>query len=544
VKLASINSVDGLNTDLGLWGSGLGVLIHAKNIFLEKSRTRVRPPFNEMEVVIIDDHLREEDLHRPITGYVLYKGSSVGGTDYLVYSCGNKILSASISLGSVNIRVLHWNIQSNINRTFFCQAGNTLFFQDGVNAPMYWRGSGEFRPIGSASGVEEPMPVGNIMVYAHGRIFLCDEEGIVRASNHINSKGFESNGCLDFSESREFTDGDGWGAYPEFGEITGAAVTRRAEDANGHGAVIIFQERGAFAIDPSSPRPSWASIRDIQAPVLSGFGAAPGSIVSGNGDIYYRSASDKGISSFRYDLSRESGSDRLSDPVSRYTDLDTQYSCRNSRSILHGKYLLTSIHGAHENDFVNDQTHSYCQAIAVFDTSTRKWSGMWDGVNPIGFVASQSGTIIISRDGLRNKFFSLEGRLGDDTYLEGGSRPINAEMSFRVSGTGKEKLQIESATLSGIRASSKNISMSAEALAVDQAIPSGGSTGRYVSKKSKPESFQLRSTLTPSIVGNHGPSNLGRVVDATVKTTGSYEFMSLCLEESQMAYDDELINIC
>ena len=261
----------------------------AVNCSFRNNQASSRPPFINIENIYPYKEGDEEEVFEKgnVTGVFGYLGTNNLTQSYIIAAIGDSIFAGLVSGDTIQWRRIYKGIDPKWQMSFFCQANQYLIWQNGKDLPLYWDGvASKMRYCKDAPGVNEPMPVGNVMVFAHGRVFVATEENLVYASNFAYSSGLEGYGVFNFTETSYFSGGDGFGAPASLGRITGGGVIQRIPDANGHGPVVFFCERGAFAIDAAKPRTEWTNDPNIQQIVLTGRGcSSPFSVVAANGDL-------------------------------------------------------------------------------------------------------------------------------------------------------------------------------------------------------------------------------------------------------------------
>lgn len=403
---------------------------------------RTRPPF----IAYRETFPSEEDKFRIRNGNIsgIFGYNSIGNPAQtsVIIAVADCIYRGRVFAGSIDWKLLYKGISPQWQMSYFCQAENLLVWQNGIDLPLYWDGvSSEMQYCKDAPGITAPMPVGNIMVYAHGRIFVATESNIVKASKHVYALGFSlaPYGVLDFGESEYWSDGDGFGATANLGKITGMGIIKRSPETNGHGPVIVFQQRGAFAIDPTIPRPDWISNQNVQQIAITGRGcSSPYSVIGVNGDLWFR-CTDKTIASFKNEVSRqESWNDTaLSKEVSLFTDLDSYETLRFSFSSSTNNRLLMSVGSRTQKGLDEYGYHRYCLGIVSLDfddgSSVQRakkfaWDGIWTGIRPTGVAEVLIGQQLVSVYGSFdhdnvNRFYMLGSGDGNDIG-ENGESPI------------------------------------------------------------------------------------------------------------------------
>jgi len=390
---------------------------YAVNCSFRRNEASSRPPFlyRESEFPYKEDDEEEVFSKGNVTGVFGYLGTNNLTQSHIIAAIGDSIFAGLVGGSTIKWRRIYKGIDPKWQMSFFCQANQYLVWQNGKDLPLYWDGvSTTMQLCKDAPGVENPMPIGNIMVFAHGRIFLATEENIVYASNFAYSTGLEGYGVFNFTESEYFSGGDGFGAPASFGRITGAGVMQKIPDTNGHGPVVFLQERGAFAIDAAKPRTEWTNDPNIQQIVLTGRGCSSHfSVIPANGDLWYR-CNDRTIASFKREISLQEqwGNKSLSKEVNVFTDYDSESSLLFSFSAFIDNRLLVGV-GA-RSEFAENPVygnHRYCVGMVSLDLDDGStvspdepytWDGLWTGPRITGaaevIVTSEKYCFVFSFD--------------------------------------------------------------------------------------------------------------------------------------------------
>jgi hypothetical protein len=398
---------------------------------------QTRDPFIGMQTSFADTDTESVFRSGNVSGVFGYEAISPGTTPHIIVAVGDSILAGRVFTRAIEFRTLYKGIDPQWEHSFFVQEQNLLVWQNGKDLPMAWDGSqADMKLVKDYDGVTNPMPIGNIMVSANGRILVATEGNLVFASNYVYSKGLGTTvGALDFTESTYPNSGDGFGAYSEIGPITGMATLPAPGTTNGDGEVIVFGPRGAWSINTNLSRDLWTA-SDIQRKVLVGRGTiSPESIVLANNDIWYRS-SDRAIASFRTQLTDKKNrwSDQsLSSEVQPYLDYDDSINLRFSSGMYINNRLFMSC-ALRKSDSDSHGIHRYGLGMAVLDfdrgSSTSRsdegysWDGLYTGPRVVGMVKLtpdlQERGFFIShdKDGVNRVYetveLEVEDRVGDD----------------------------------------------------------------------------------------------------------------------------------
>lgn len=438
-----IRGVD-TSSDPSLISSGQ-VAIDAVNRKFRGGVSRTRDSFRSMRLEFDSGGTEETFTNGNVSGVFAYKKINNANQAHLIVAVGNKLLAGRVHSQVVSFKCLADSIDPSYQHSFFVQAENILVWQNGKQEALVWDGlSAKAKTASDAvSGLNNPapIPVGNIMVYAHGRIFVATEQNLVYASDHIYSQGFGKNETVtNFSESTYPSSGDGFGTYSQIGRITGMAVLPRHPETNGHGEVVVLGEFGAWAINPAPVRNEWTN-EDIQQIILIGRGcASPHSVTAVNNDIFYR-CTDRTISSLKSAITdrNQLWTDRSqSREVQRYLDYDNSEPLRFSSGMFADNRLLMSCairsalskgYGIHRFglglvslDF--DRGNSTVRSDEGFS-----WDGLWTGPRVTGMAQLQvdrfETNFVFSYDSdEKNRIYVLEKDSLRNDNIDGVDKPI------------------------------------------------------------------------------------------------------------------------
>ena len=104
---------------------------------------------------------------------------------------------------------------------------------------------------------------------------------------------------LIFSETTFLNEGGNLAPSGKIGRITGLAFLPVQDTATGQGDLIAFCERGAVTFQVSAPRDQWKNTEAFQRILFDNIGATSESILSVNGDLFFRSREGNGIRTYR-----------------------------------------------------------------------------------------------------------------------------------------------------------------------------------------------------------------------------------------------------
>jgi hypothetical protein len=285
--------------------------------------------------------------------------------------------AAVIALGA-GVTFLQPNAQ-NLGIVYTLQAEQFLIAQDGQSQAFIFDGSTSWR--------SQDMPVGTIMRYGKGRLWIAvgvNADAFV-ASDIVRSRdtGTASYGYTDsilhFTENTFLAGG---GAFAAPGRIRAMAFMTTLDTATGQGPLLIFTEDMILSVNAPAERELWAVVRDpivTQSLVSNGAMGFYSTLPTTNGDIFYRTT--VGIQAFYYAL-REFGTwgnTPISSEVSNVIrDDDEELMLYTSGIVFDNRLLMTS--EARPTNY-----GAYFKALVALDFHTisrmgTKASPVYDGV--------------------------------------------------------------------------------------------------------------------------------------------------------------------
>lgn len=439
------------------------------NRVYRRGRNTTRPPFVSLELSGNKEAIRYFQ-NNPVRATHFYERVRPGKQPALIIYVGDALIKARLYASTLELSFLRRGLATNVQHGFFVQAEDYLFFQNGIDTPIMFDG---FEAVDIVAGLKlqdqtelsKPMPIGNIMKYAHGRLWVGDSKNQLYASNHLYANGFGELSPVslgNFSESEYPSSGGSFTAPAYFGQLTGIEVIPRHPSINGHGELIALHQRGAYAINPTLPRNQWSD-EPIQNVILVGRGCvSPHSVVPVNNDIWYRSF-DLGVSSFKHSVTqfRESWGDKsLSKEAQLYLDFDNGLFAEFTRAIKTKSRLMFTC--AHRQEYVDERDvadRHYANGIVVIDfdsgstvvpTIEFSWDGLWTGPRVVDVATVFESNIprylftSYDKDGLNRVYELKETSQGND-QIDGEEKKIESfyviENLFSQLNTAEEKYQ-------------------------------------------------------------------------------------------------------
>ena len=170
-------------------------------------------------------------------------------------------------------------MSSTVDRLHFCQAHTYLVVQDGTNLATIIESTAARKAVAA----DDEVPIGTIMAYVHGRLFIKTGDRQFVAGNILlpNDPG----SVLVFTETEYLAGGTALFIPVDLGNITGMTWAQNYGEATGDGPLIVMCDRGMVSYRVSVPRMQWQDM-----PIMK---IEPG----GNGN-----ASEYGVVRFNEDL--------------------------------------------------------------------------------------------------------------------------------------------------------------------------------------------------------------------------------------------------
>lgn len=256
---------------------------------------------------------------------------------YIVAAVSGNVFLIEPDTGRVgNVTSVTGRMNQYQNRLYFCQVERYMIVQDGTNTPIIIDGL----VAAKSDTANNQVPVGTIMAYGHGRLFV-KIFGNQFLAGDINQPTVPT-AVLQFTETIYLSGGGAFGVPSELGEITGMAFAQNFDSSDGQGPLLVFCKNGVDTFAVYTPRSYWAD-NDISRVVIRGIGCASKDciIITGD-DLIFRTY--EGIGS--YDLFRTS--DRrftnMSQELLPFESQETEWlRCLSSGVLFDNRVLYTMV---------------------------------------------------------------------------------------------------------------------------------------------------------------------------------------------------------
>jgi hypothetical protein len=338
-----------------------------------------------------------------------------------------------------------WNDPS-LMHTWFVQAEDRVYIQNGYQAAIAWDGN-LANPAKRLNPFLQQMPIGTLMEYAFGRVFVSDRFNQIYASDIIFGNGFtDTSNTENFTEITYWAEGGAFSTPSTMGNITAMKVMPYiGANLRGQGELVILTENGAFSMDIGLPRSTWNSTQ-VQRISLLGRGCTSPYVALANSELWFRSHDGWAFySNSQSEFGRYFSMRKLSREVNKWVGRDTPWLKQFASSMFFDNYLISTV--APETQRTDAEgLHRYHRGLVVLDLDSSsspspdaslsfRWNGVWTGVRPLQCLATQieserRGFIWSFDQDNQNRLYEVTTNYQDD-YGPSGTTPIK---SFFISG--------------------------------------------------------------------------------------------------------------
>lgn len=347
----------------------------------------------------------------------LFQGASyyrpLTGTPCLVASIGGRIFRVNVG-GSSNGGYVVQDISppgnanaTNLDKAWFVQAEDFLIIQDNQSAPIIYDGG-----ISRRSRVnEQEVPVGNVMAYSMGRLWVTLPGGFAFAAGNIvygegGTAGYSGrDSILSFTENDLINGGGAFGVPVSGGHIRAMQAVAQIDTSTGQGPLQVFTTNGVFSVLAPTDRAQWLNVNyPIETVSLTGAGALSANAATlVNGDVWFRSFD--GIRSFivaRRDFGGW-GNTPMSTPMEEVLVKDTENLLYYGSSVLFDNRLLMTCsphqvfgHGVIHRGLIALDFHRLsgipaANQAGIFVNPPPAYDGLWTGLQILQVVSGDFG---------------------------------------------------------------------------------------------------------------------------------------------------------
>jgi hypothetical protein len=338
-----------------------------------------------------------------------------------------------------------WNDPS-LMHTWFVQAEDRVYIQNGYQAAIAWDGV-LANPARRLNPFLNQMPIGTLMEYAFGRVFVSDRFNQIYASDIIFGNGFtDTSNTENFTEITYWAEGGAFSTPSTMGNITAMKVMPYiGANLRGQGELVVLTENGAFSMDVGLPRITWNTTQ-VQRISLLGRGCTSPYVALANSELWFRSHDGWAFySNSQSEFGRYFSMRKLSREVNKWVGRDTPWLRQFASTMFFDNYLISTV--APETKRTDAEgLHRYHRGMVVLDLDNAsspspdadlsfRWNGVWAGVRPTQCLSAQinnekRGFIWSFDQDNQNRLYEITTNFQDD-YGPQGTVPIK---SFFVTG--------------------------------------------------------------------------------------------------------------
>ena len=343
-----------------------------------------------------------------------------------------------------------------IQKDFYCEiteVGTTDFTLIGapsntVGVKFYatktGKGTGKVKlPAYRLNPFSKKMPIGTIMEYAFGRVFVSDKFNQIYASDIIYGNGFTNTlNTENFTEIGYWAEGGAFSTPAMMGNITGMKVMPQiGTNLRGQGELVILTGAGAFSMDVSIPRSEW-NTSNIQRISLLGRGCTSPYLALANSELWFRSHDGWAFySNSQSEFARYFSLRKLSREVNKWVTNDTPWLKQFASTIFFDNYLISTVAPQTYRAADVEGLNRYHRGMVVLDLDQSsspapdaqlsfRWNGIWTGFRPTQLLtaliqAEKRGFGFSFDKDNKNRLYEFTTSQGDD-YGPNGSRQIDS----------------------------------------------------------------------------------------------------------------------
>jgi hypothetical protein len=326
--------------------------------------------------------------------------------------------------------------------TWFVQAEDRVYIQNGYQNAIAWDGDLNTTAY-RLNPFKQQMPIGTIMEYAFGRVFVSDRFNQIYASDIIYGNGFtDTKNTENFTEIGYWAEGGAFSTPAMMGNITGMRVMPQiGTNLRGQGELVILTGNGAFSMDVSIPRSEW-NTSNIQRISLLGRGCVSPYLGLANSELWFRSHDGWAFySNSQSEFARYFSLRKLSREVNKWVSNDTPWLKQFASTMFFDNYLISTVSPQTYRATNAEGLNRYHRGMVVLDLDQSsspapdaqlqfRWNGIWTGIRPTqlltALIQGEKRGFGFSFDAdNKNRLYEFTTAQGDD-YGPNGSRQIES----------------------------------------------------------------------------------------------------------------------
>ena len=315
---------------------------------------------------------------------------SVSGVIYFLKVVNNKAYAYKIIDGN----------DPGMMHTWFVQAEDRVYIQNGYQNAIVWDGDLTI-PAYRLNPYNQKMPIGTVMEYAFGRVFVSDRFNQIYASDIIFGNGFtDTTNTENFTEITYWAEGGAFATPAMMGNITAMKVMPQiGTNLRGQGELVILTTNGAFSMDVSIPRTEW-NTSNIQRISLLGRGCTSPYVGLANSELWFRSHDGWAFySNSQSEFARYFSLRKLSREVNKWVQNDTPWLKQFASTMFFNNYLISTVAPQTTRTVGVEGLNRYHRGMVVLDLDQSsspspdaqlsfRWNGIWTGFRPTQLLSA------------------------------------------------------------------------------------------------------------------------------------------------------------
>lgn len=368
-----------------------------------------------------------------------YRAVNYGTYDGLLLSVSGVIYFLRIANNTAYAYKIIDGNDPGMMHTWFVQAENRVYIQNGYQNAIAWDGDVTI-PAYRLNPYNQKMPIGTIMEYAFGRVFVSDKFNQIYASDIIYGNGFtDTTNTENFTEIGYWAEGGAFATPSMMGNITGMKVMPEIGlNLRGQGQLVILAANGAFSMDVSIPRSLWGT-SNIQRISLLGRGCVSPYVALANSELWFRSHDGWAFySNSQSEFARYFSLRKLSREVNKWVSHDTPWLKQFASTIFFNNYLISTVAPQTYRAANAEGLNRYHRGMVVLDLDQSsspspdaqlsfRWNGIWTGFRPTQLVSAliqgeKRGFGFSFDQDNKNRLYEFTVNQGDDYGPTGNSK--------------------------------------------------------------------------------------------------------------------------
>ena len=411
---------------------------------------RTRPSIRNISIVVGEGQpstIVNDIQNGSFQGSYPYRATNLNTNDGILLSVSGVIYFLKVVNNIAYAYKLIGGNDPGMMHTWFVQAEDRVYIQNGYQNAIAWDGDLSV-PAYRLNPYLKKMPIGTIMEYAFGRVFVTDRLNQIYASDIIYGNGFtDTKNTENFTEIGYWAEGGAFSTPSMMGNITGMKVMPQiGTNLRAQGALVILTANGAFAMDVSIPRAQWA-LTNMQTISLLGRGCTSPYTALANSELWFRSHDGWAFySKSQSEFARYFSLRKLSREVNKWVSNDTPWLKQFASTMFFDNYLISTVAPETYRAAGVEGLNRYHRGMVVLDLDQSsspspdaqlsfRWNGIWTGFRPTqllsALITGQKRGFGFSFDNdNKNRLYEFTNSTGSD-FGANGTRQIE---SFFTSG--------------------------------------------------------------------------------------------------------------